>query len=52
MVMAISRFEWFFRAAGGVDVDKSDLKRFEDFIHEEIHRMLERAVSRGARRPS
>ena len=32
-VMGIARFERFFRAAAGLDVDKEDLKRYADFIN-------------------
>lgn len=39
-VMGIPQFERFFRAAGGLDVDKSDLKRYGDFVHGEIHDLL------------
>jgi hypothetical protein len=31
--MGIARFERFFRAAAGLDVDKEDLKRYADFIN-------------------
>jgi hypothetical protein len=39
-VMGIPQFERFFRAAAGLDVDKSDLKRYSDFVHDEIHDLL------------
>jgi hypothetical protein len=39
-VMGLSAFERFFRAAAGLDVDKDDLKRYSDFIHEKIHDLL------------
>jgi hypothetical protein len=42
-VMGIPRFERFFRAAAEVDVDKDDLKRFSDFVFEQIYDMLTRA---------
>lgn len=41
-VMAVPKFERFFRAAAGLDVDKDDLKRYSDFIHEKIHDLLVR----------
>jgi hypothetical protein len=31
--MGVPKFERFFRAAAGLDVDKSDLRRYDDFIH-------------------
>jgi hypothetical protein len=39
-VMAVSRFEHFFRSAAGIDVDKSDLKRYNDFINRKLYDML------------
>ncbi|MBT2231878.1 DUF1931 family protein [Nonomuraea sp. NEAU-A123] len=39
-VMAHSRFERFFRAAAGLDVDKNDLKRFNDFVNQKLYDML------------
>ena len=38
--MGIPEFERFFRAAAGLDVDKSDLKRYSDFVHDEIYDLL------------
>jgi hypothetical protein len=35
-VMAVHRFERFFRAAAGLDVDKNDLKRYNDFIEHNL----------------
>ncbi|MEU7897340.1 DUF1931 family protein [Nonomuraea sp. NPDC049152] len=39
-VMAHARFERFFRAAAGLDVDKNDLKRFNDFVNQKLYDML------------
>jgi hypothetical protein len=39
-VIAISRFEHFFRAAAGLDVDKSDLKRYSDFVNRKLYDLL------------
>lgn len=39
-VIAISRFEHFFRAAAGLNVDKSDLKRYSDFVNRKMYDML------------
>ena len=42
-VMSISKFEHFFRVAGSLDIDKSDIARYEDFINREIEGLLIRA---------
>jgi hypothetical protein len=42
-VMSIPKFEHFFRVAAGLDIDKSDIARFEDFINREIEGLLLRA---------
>lgn len=42
-VMGIPRFERFFRSAAELDVDTDDLKRFSDFVFEQIYDMLIRA---------
>ena len=39
-VMAIPRFERFFRSAAELDVDKDDLKRFNGFVFQEIYDLL------------
>jgi hypothetical protein len=39
-VMAIARFERFFRKAASLDVDKADLKRYSDFINQKIYDLL------------
>jgi len=39
-VMGVSRFERFFRAAAGLDVDKQDLKRYNDFVNEKLYDLL------------
>jgi hypothetical protein len=40
--MAVSNFERFFRAAAGLDVDKDDLKRYSEFIHQKVYDLLVR----------
>ncbi|HEY0470074.1 MAG TPA: DUF1931 family protein [Kribbella sp.] len=40
MVMAVSKFERFFRIAADLDVDKDDLKRHNDFIGEQLYDLL------------
>ncbi len=53
-IMGVARFERFFRAAAGLDVDKQDLKRYSDFVTHKIYDLLLRsqAAARlmGARR--
>ena len=39
-VIGISKFESFFRKAGGLDIDKSDVRRIYDFTNEAIYRLL------------
>jgi hypothetical protein len=41
-VMAVSKFERFFRAAASLDVDKEDLKRYSEFVHQKIYDLLVR----------
>jgi hypothetical protein len=36
----ISRFERFFRQAAGIDVDKNDLKRHDDFVDQKLYDLL------------
>jgi uncharacterized protein DUF1931 len=42
-VMATAKFERFFRLAAGLDVDKSDLKRYSTFVNDKIYDLLLRA---------
>src|SRR5258706_12340056 len=42
-VMAIAKFERFFRLPAGHDVGKSDLKRYGDFVNDKIYDLLLRA---------
>jgi hypothetical protein len=37
---AIARFQRLFRIAGGLNVDKNDLKRYEDFIDHKVYDLL------------
>ena len=39
-VMAVPKFERFVREAASLDVDKSDIKRYSDFVNEEIYDLL------------
>ena len=39
-VMGVAEFERFFRAAASLDVDKDDLKRFNDFLVDELRDLL------------
>jgi hypothetical protein len=36
-VMAVAKFERFFRLAAGLDVDKNDLKRCDDFVNHKLY---------------
>jgi hypothetical protein len=38
--MSIAKFERFFRVTAGLDVDKSDLKRYSDFVNQKIYDLL------------
>ncbi|GAA3455834.1 DUF1931 family protein [Dactylosporangium matsuzakiense] len=46
-VLAIHRFEHFFRAAASLDVDKSDVKRYDDFVDEKVYDLLLIAQARA-----
>jgi hypothetical protein len=39
-VMGVAKFERFFRAAGSLDVDKDDLKRYDEFLDHKIYDMF------------
>ncbi|MEU6534038.1 DUF1931 family protein [Streptomyces sp. NPDC046928] len=39
-VMGVSKFERFFRAAAGLDMDKNDLKRYGDFVDAKLYDLL------------
>jgi histone H3/H4 len=39
-IMGVAKFERFFRAAGSVDVDKDDLKRYNEFLDHKIYDMF------------
>jgi hypothetical protein len=39
-VMGFTKFERFFRVAGGVDVDRDDVKRYLDFVNDAIYDLL------------
>lgn len=42
-VTNVSKFERLFRVAGSLDVDKADLKRYNDFVNHEVYDLLLRA---------
>lgn len=42
-LMSVAKFERFFREAGGLDVDKEDLRRYSDFVNDKLYDMLLRA---------
>ena len=39
-LMNIAKFERFFRRAGGLDIDKEDLRRYYDFVHQKAYDLL------------
>ncbi|HMH94695.1 MAG TPA: DUF1931 family protein [Streptosporangiaceae bacterium] len=39
-VLGFTRFERLFREAGGVDVDRDDIKRYLDFVNDAIYDLL------------
>jgi hypothetical protein len=39
-VMGVERFERLFRRAAGIDVDKTDLRRYSDFVNRKLHDLL------------
>jgi hypothetical protein len=51
--MNVAKFERFFRASAGLDIDKSDIKRYSDFVHRKVHHLLMRgeALAKAAGSP-
>jgi len=39
-VMGVAKFERFFRLAAGLDVDKSDLKRYNEFVNHKLYDLI------------
>src|SRR6476620_10067121 len=39
-VMAVTKFERFFRVVAGLNVDKQDLRRYSDFVNQTIYHLL------------
>lgn len=48
MPIGVSNFERFFRAAASLDVDKNDLRRYEDFVNRKVRDLL--LIGRAAAR--
>jgi hypothetical protein len=44
-LIGVPKFERLFRAAAGLEVDKSDLKRYSDFIGGKLHDLLDAAAA-------
>lgn len=44
-LFGIAKFERFFRLAASLDVDKDDLRRFDEFVNDKIYDLLLRAVA-------
>jgi hypothetical protein len=42
-IMSVAKFERFFRLAAGLDVDKEDLRRYDEFVNHKIYDLLLRA---------
>ncbi len=40
MVMAVKQFERLFRESASLDIDKSDVKRLEDFINQQVYDLM------------
>ncbi len=47
MVMGVKQFEKLFREAASLDIDKSDIKRLDDFINQRLHDLLLLAQSKA-----
>jgi uncharacterized protein DUF1931 len=39
-LMGVAKFERFFRAAAGIDVDKDDLRRYDEFVNRKLYDLL------------
>jgi hypothetical protein len=39
-IMGVAKFQRFFRSAAGLSVDKDDLKRYSDFMHQKLYDLL------------
>jgi hypothetical protein len=39
-VMGVTKFERFFRLAASIDVDKDDLKRYQEFVDQKLYDLL------------
>lgn len=48
VVMSVAHFEHFFREAANLDVDKTDLKRYQAFVREKIADLLTIAETRAS----
>lgn len=45
VIAGISRLERLLREAAGLDIDKSDLRRHEEFVNRKIHDLLQRGCA-------
>lgn len=45
VIAGIPRIERLFRQAAGLDIDKSDLRRHEEFVNRKIHDLLQRGCA-------
>ncbi len=39
-MMGVTKFERFFRLAASIDVDKDDLKRYQEFVYQKLYDLL------------
>ena len=39
-VIGVTKFERFFRMAASIDVDKDDLRRYQDFVYQKLYDLL------------
>jgi hypothetical protein len=46
-VMGVVKFERFFRRAAGIDVDRNDLKRYDEFLNEKINDLFVIATAKA-----
>jgi hypothetical protein len=44
-LLGIARFERLFRLAASIDIDKGDLRRFDDFVNDKLYDLLLRGVA-------
>jgi Domain of unknown function (DUF1931) len=48
--MGVSEFERFFREAASLDIDKDDLRRYNDFVNRKVYDLL--VIGQARRTPT